>query len=160
MKAAGTIAGNDLTPVFTKLMNSKAVEAVSASLLQQWKAYVEKQVGTHDMAAMASWEHIKDFRDAARQIRNTAQKLDSIRATPPKSRATFDDLTKLVAELESAWKTIENTPKKVLDFLRAAASVGATFSALDDEVIAWLRKMQVEQSFIIRTVPVITRYGN
>ena len=151
---SGGLGRPEAGPLFAALGKSgnAALQQIETNFLRVWQSWLDEQVSGHDLAALAEWDHVPDFRNVARNIRTIHTKLSGIRQSLPTDPSVFTEIQTLITQLKQAWKQIENTPAKVLKFLREAASInGAPLSLLDDEVLEWLRKRNLENSFKVRT---------
>jgi len=150
----GALGGKDSTPHFSALGKSgiPAVQLIESTLLACWQTHVDERTGKHDIAVLADWEHVPDFRTLARSIRATQTKLLELRSSLPSHEDTFSRLQQLGDDLKEAWKKLENAPANIMKFLRQASRAeGAPLALLDDEVLEWLRERNLESSFKVRT---------
>ncbi|GEM_PF-6205105 len=150
----GALGGKESTPHFNALGKSgiPAVQQIEGILLVCWQTHVDERTGKHDIAVLADWEHVPDFRTLARSIRATQTKLMELRSSLPSHDDTFSRLQQFADDLKEAWKKLENAPANIMKFLRQASSAeGAPLALLDDEVLEWLRERNLESSFKVRT---------
>ncbi len=150
----GTLGGKESTPQFSALGKSGvlALQQIEGTLLVCWQDHVDERTGKHDIAVLADWEHVPDFRSVARSIRVTETKLLELRSSLPSHEDTFSRLQQLGEELKEAWKKLENVPANIMKFLRQASGAeGAPLALLDDEVLEWIRERKLESSFKVRT---------
>jgi hypothetical protein len=150
----GALGGNEAAPHFSALTKNStlALEQMETALLGVWQTFVDEQVGKYDIAILADWDHVPDFRAVARNIRSIQSKFANLRGRIPVDDEDFSRVQELGQQLKTAWKQLENTPPKVLRFLReASAPAGAPLSLLDDDVLHWLRERHLEGSFKVRT---------
>lgn len=150
----GVLGGKESTPQFSALVKSggPALQQMDATLLLCWQNHVDEKTGKHDISALADWEHVPDFRSAARSIRMTQTKLMELRGSLPSGENTFTRLQELGEQLKEAWKKLENVPANVMKFLRQSSSPdGAPLSLLEEKVLEWIREHNLEGSFKVRT---------
>jgi len=150
----GALGGSEATPHFSALGKSGdiALQQMEVAISTTWQTFVDEQSGKYDIGVLADWEHVPDFRVVARNIRAIQSKLNDLRGRIPTDDEDFARVQTLGQRLKEAWKEVENTPAKVLKFLREASSaVGAPLTRLDDEILDWIRRRELEGSFKIRT---------
>lgn len=150
----GALGGNEAAPHFNQLKKSESIslQQMESAILSMWQTFVDEQGGKYDIGVLADWEHVADFRVVARTIRTIQSKLTDLRSRIPTDEEDFARVETLSEKLKEAWKEIENTPPKVLKFLRDASSAaGAPLTRLDDEVFDWIRQRKLEGSFKVRT---------
>ncbi len=147
--------GNEGKAQFNALSNRgiAALLQIEKRLLQTWQTHVDELTGKHDISVLAEWDHVAEFRQAARDIRFIQAKVVELRDSLPCEEEAFSRLKKLAQQLKEAWGQLDKTPSKVLKFLRQASTVGgAPLSLLDDDVRDWIRQRKIEESFKVRTV--------
>jgi hypothetical protein len=150
----GALGGSQATPHFNSLNRSGAmsIQQMEAALIATWQAFVDDQTGKYDVGVLADWEHVPDFRVVARNIRAVQGKLNDLRSRIPTGDDDFTQVQTLSQQLKEAWKEIENTPSKILKFLREASTpAGVPLVRLDVEILDWIRQRKLEASFKIRT---------
>lgn len=150
----GALGGSEATPLFNSLNRGGALSLgqIEVAITATWQTFVDDQAGKYDVGILADWEHVPDFRVVARSIRATQSKLSDLKSRLPSGDDDFDRVQTLSQQLKEAWKEIENTPTKVLRFLREASTIaGAPLARLDDEVLEWIRQRKLEASFKVRT---------
>lgn len=150
----GALGGSAATPHFNALKKSDvfSLQQMETAISNTWQTFVDEQGGKYDIGVLADWEHVPDFRDVARNIRAIQSKLANLRSRIPTDEEDFSKVEALSEQLKEAWKEIENTPNKVLKFLRdASSSSGAPLTRLDDEILDWIRQRKLEGSFKVRT---------
>lgn len=151
-----TLGGNSLKSQFNAVSNrgSAALDQIEKRLLAAWQAHVDGAMGKHDFGVLAEWDHVAEFRKAAREIRQIQSKLSELRNRLPDDERAFTLLKKSAQDLKDAWEQLDKTPPKVLKFLRQASSQeGSPLSLVDDEVREWIREREMEDSFRVRAVP-------
>ncbi|MFZ1976296.1 MAG: hypothetical protein WAU89_25870 [Candidatus Acidiferrales bacterium] len=149
------LGGNSLKTQFNTLSNrgSAALDQIEKRLLVAWQTHVDGAMGKHDFGVLAEWDHVAEFRKAAREIRLIQTKLSELRNRLPDDERAFSLLKKFAQDLKDAWEQLDKTPPKVLKFLRQASSQeGAPLSLIDDEVRKWICERKMEDSFRVRAV--------
>jgi hypothetical protein len=118
------LGGNSLKSHFNALSSRgcAALDQIEKRLLEAWQAHVDATVGKHDFGVLAEWEHVAEFRKAAREIRLIQTKLGELRNRLPDDERALVQLKKFAQELKDAWEQLDKTPTKVLKFLRQASS--------------------------------------
>lgn len=148
------LGGNSLKSQFNTF-NSRgnaALDQIEKRLLAAWQSHVDGAMGKHDFGVLAEWDHVAEFRKAAREIRLIQTKLSDLRNRLPDDERAFLLLKKSAQDLKDAWEQLDKTPPKVLKFLRQASTQeGAPLSLVDHEVREWICERKMEDSFRVRT---------
>lgn len=148
------LGSNSLKTHFNMLSSrgSAALGQIEQRLLAAWQTHVDGAMGKHDFGVLAEWDHVAEFRKAAREIRLIQTKLTELRSRLPDGERVFILLKKSAQDLKDAWEQLDKTPPKILKFLRQASSQeGVPLSFVDDEVREWIRERKMEDSFKVRT---------
>jgi hypothetical protein len=143
----GPEAAQDFNNLRTRGEN--ALNQTDAILRRIWSSYVDARVEQPDPGILAELERLAEFKRAASEVRVIQAKVRQCQEALP-TEDSLARLSELARQLKGAWKTFDNVPPDVVEFLKSASRTGASLSTLTDTVLQWIRRNRLENSFLIR----------
>lgn len=119
------------------------------SLKQAWVGYKNHRVPSTNEELLGLLAKIETFKPTVQVIRRILNQLKAIDF--PKDTQQFEQIDQAINDLSTAWNNLQSgeVPEAVLNFLRAAATHGATIDLLTPEVKNWLNNQGITRFFYI-----------
>ncbi|AFY67278.1 hypothetical protein [Geitlerinema sp. PCC 7407] len=123
---------------------------LESHLKQTWIGYKNQRVPSTNEELLGLLAKIETFKPTVQTIRRILNQLKAIGF--PKDTQQFEQIDQAIDNLSVAWNSLKSNevPTTVLNFLRAAATHGATIDLLTPEVQNWLNEHGISRFFYIR----------
>lgn len=123
---------------------------LSRHLNQAWTDYKKRRVPNTNSELLGLLAKIQTFVPTVEKVRSLLAQIDAVDL--PKDSNHFHTIDQAIDNLAEAWNSLKSdeVPATVLDFLRAAATHGATVDRLTPEVQNWLNEHGISRFFYIR----------
>lgn len=141
--------------LFTAFQDSavKAVSELERSARSRWERYTVQKAPEISGEVLAALEADPRARSTVARIRHLSETLSRIRGRALPSPAEFDEFDRMIAELRSAWSTLDvaSLSPEIVTFLRAANSDhGAPLELLTPSVREWLERRGAASHYVVR----------
>lgn len=122
---------------------------LESSLEQAWIGYKNRRISGINEELLELLAKIETFKLTVQTIRRILNQLKTIDF--PKDGQQFEQIDQAINDLSTAWNNLKSgeVPEAVLNFLRAAATHGATIDLLTPEVKNWLNNQGITRFFYI-----------
>lgn len=119
-------------------------------LHQAWTDYKKRRVPNTNSDLLGLLARIQTFKPTVQRVHSLLAQIDAVDL--PKDSNHFHLIDQAIDNLAEAWSSLKSdeVPATVLDFLRAAATHGATIDRLTPEVQDWLSEHGISRFFYIR----------
>lgn len=119
-------------------------------LKQGWAEYKKQHMPNTNNELLELLARIETFKPTVQTIQRLLNQLKVIDF--PKDSQQFKQIDRAIDNLTTAWNSLKSNevPEVVLNFLRAAATHGATIDLLTSEVQNWLNEHGISRFFYIR----------
>jgi hypothetical protein len=119
-------------------------------LKQAWTEYKKLRIPNTNNELLSLLAKIETFKPTVQAIQRLLKYLNAIHF--PKDSEQFKQADQAIENLSIAWSSLRSgeVPEAVLNFLRAAATHGATIDLLTSEVQCWLNEHGISRFFHIR----------
>lgn len=127
-----------------------ALKSELESLLKQaWVGYKSQHIPNTDDELLGLLEKIETFKPTVKMIQRLLNQLKAVDF--PKDAQQFERVDQAIDTLSDAWSNLKSNevPEAVLDFLRAAATHGASIDHLTPEVRSWLDEQGIARFFYV-----------
>jgi len=140
-------SGNELETEINKI-----TARIEKELLQAWKNYINRQKPNTPLDLLNILEQVDSFKLDIARIRELDSQIKSKTEKFPKYQDEFDDINKLIQELNQTWQNLnaDNVSEEVKAFLKAAVSnTGAPYDLLTKEVNLWILRHNLNRKLRI-----------
>ncbi|MBK6781949.1 MAG: hypothetical protein IPG75_20810 [Gemmatimonadetes bacterium] len=130
------------------------VEDLQTRVRDAWREYCQQRIPPIDNAVLAPLAGIPALSGGIAALRDGISRLKNLMESGV-SESVVVAFDATVAEVQSAWDGFDdgNIESSVLAFIKDAAARGAALDSLTPEVLAWLRRHNIVNSFRIRVGP-------
>ena len=118
-------------------------------LKQAWADYKRQRIPNTNDDLLGLLAKIETFKPTVQTIQRLLNQLKVVDF--PKDIQQFEQIDQAIDDLSTAWSSLKSSevPEAVLNFLRAAATHGATIDLLTPEVKNWLNNQGITRFFYI-----------
>lgn len=142
------------TGVFNKIKSETEffTKELEDELRRNWELYINDKTPNISNELLSLLEKVPDLQAGIRNIKIKLVEIAKIKGNLPVEE---DDITRLHNNINNIEKEWENcgagaVPEKAISFLIEATKKGAPIDLLEDEVINWLKKFNLWESFVIK----------
>ncbi len=131
----------------------KAVSELERSARSRWERYAVQKAPEISGEVLAALEADPHAGSTVTRIRHLSKTLGRIRGLALPSPAELDEFDQTIAELRSAWSTLDvaSLSPEIVTFLRAANSDhGAPLELLTTSVREWLEQRGAASHYVVR----------
>ncbi|NJO52700.1 MAG: hypothetical protein HC840_28570 [Leptolyngbyaceae cyanobacterium RM2_2_4] len=138
----------------TKLKNkvSALKSELEGYLKQAWGNYKRQRIPNTNDELLGLLAKIETFKPTVQSIQRLLNQLKAVDF--PKDAQQFEKIDQEIDDLSTAWKSLKSNevPEAVLNFLRSAATHGATIDLLTPEVQNWLNEHGISRFLLYSTL--------
>ncbi|MCY6493404.1 hypothetical protein [Leptolyngbya sp. GGD] len=123
---------------------------LESQLRRAWGEYKNRRFPNTNDDLLGLLAKIQTFKPTVHRVRALLAQLATV--DYPRDAAHFQEIEQAIENLTEAWNSLKSdeVPPVVLEFLRAAATHGASIDRLTPEVTAWLNEQGISRFFYIR----------